>query len=39
MMTTFYNGSHWVAIDSKTSVVLALASTLRELQYKLGSIV
>lgn len=38
-MTTFYNGTYWVAVDSSNNVVLALASTLRELQYKLGSIV
>ena len=38
-MSTFFNGTHWVAIDAQTNVVLALADTLRELQYKLGDII
>lgn len=38
-MYTYFNGSFWVAIDRQTSVVLALASTLQELQQKLSNIV
>lgn len=37
-MNTYYNGTYWVAVDSKSNVVLALAGTLKELQNKLKAL-
>lgn len=37
-MNTYYNGTHWVAVDPKSNVVITLAGTLKELQNKLKAL-